>query len=413
MNLTRRSFSIGATAALLSGCAGGGSVPSTSARGNPALRPAASPQFDAWLTGFRARAAAQGISEQVLNRALRGAAYLPGVIERDQNQFHKRRTLEDYVAIATSQERLAGGRAALRRAGKAMAGIEDRFGVPPEVMAAIWGVETRYGTLRGDFPTISSLATLGFASRRARFFEGQLLAALRILQRGDTTQDKMVGSWAGAMGHTQFIPTTFEGFAVDFDGDGRRDVWAEDPTDALASTANYLAKSGWVRGPRWGYEVRLPTGMRAPSSSKSATWRSFADWTASGIRGVRGERLPKSGSAGLIRPSGDVGPALLITKNFNAIRRYNNADNYVIAVGHLSDRLAGRPGFSASFGPDEYGLTLQDRLRLQNRLAAKGYEIGTVDGVIGKKTLAAIEAYQRKAGLAVTGLPSRALLAAL
>jgi lytic murein transglycosylase len=413
MPLTRRSALMGALSLPLAACDGGLSAPTdvapTSSARAPRIEVAQNPAFDAWVAGFKPRAVAQGVSQNTVERAFRGVGYLPGVVERDRNQIQNRRSVEDYLAIATSDERVAMGRAKLRQYRATLDAIAGRYGVPAEVVTAVWGLESRYGTRRGNFPVIASLATLAFDGRRGAFFERQLVAALRILERGDTTPANMKGSWAGAMGHTQFIPTTYAAYAVDFTGDGRRDIWAEDPTDALASAAAYLSRSGWARGGRWGREVRVPEGLSAPTSSRGAPRRSLSGWAAAGVRAVTGP-LSGGGSAALIRPGGRVGPYLLIEDNFRALLRYNNTDRYAIAVGHLSDRLRGAGPFQASFGPDATGLTLAQRRQLQARLSAQGYDIGTVDGVIGAKTEAAIRAFQRREGLAVTGQASPALL---
>jgi len=236
-----------------------------------------------------------------------------------------------------------------------------------------------------------------------------LIAALRILQNGDITPDRMTGSWAGAMGHTQFIPTSYLGFAVDFTGDGRRDIWSDDPTDALASAAAYLSKSGWQRGQPWGMEVRLPSGF-ATGQTGRGKGRATADWAAQGVTRAGGAALPESGSGSIIIPAGPSGPAFLLFQNFNVILRYNNAENYAIGVGHLSDRLRGGPPVRGEFPPDKQGMTIADRQELQRRLTAKGFDTEGTDGVIGKKTRAAISGYQGAQGLPVTGEPTLVLL---
>ena len=268
MQITRRSFGIGALALLAAGSA------SASTAG-----------FDAWVQGFRPRSLKQGILPATFAAAFRSARELPEVVKQDRTQIEGRRTTEEFLAIATSPERLALGRKMVSKYGRTLAAIERRFGVEAHVVAAIWGFESFFGTKRGDIPTISALATLAYEGLRGEFFEKQLVAALQIVQRGDVAPARMLGSWAGAMGHTQFIPTTFQAYAVDFTGDGRRDIWAEDPTDALASTAAYLAKSGWVRGQPWGQEVILPRGF----STKKASARK--DWAAAGLQAADGGKL--------------------------------------------------------------------------------------------------------------------------
>ena len=341
------------------------------------MRAASNPAFDAWVTGAKARAKARGISSSTITRAFRNVGYLPGVVERDRNQTEFVRSFEDYLAIAASDDRIAKGRAMLRKHAGLLSQLEAKYGVEKEVIVAVWGLESRYGGRRGDVPVISALSTLAFDGRRGKFFEGQLMAALKILERGDVTPERMTGSWAGAMGHTQFIPTSYLAYAVDFRGDGRRDIWSDDPTDALASTAAYLSRSGWKRGQRWGDEI---TGRAA------------------------------TGRGRVVKPAGESGPVFEVYHNYKVLGRYNNAQKYIIGVGHLSDRLVGKGELRGTFGPDENGMTLADRKALQRGLTRAGYDVGEADGVIGKKTLKAIEAYQRARGLSVTGQPSMSLL---
>ncbi|MHA7876600.1 lytic murein transglycosylase [Roseivivax sp.] len=412
MTLTRRTFTSLAAAGLLSACGGGAGLPvatSPAPVGDPGLRPQPNAAYDAWVASFRGRAAAQGIPEATLARAFRGAGYLPGVVERDRNQTEFKRSFEDYLNIVAGEARVTTGRQKYAAFSDTLARIEARYGVPASVVTAIWGVESRFGARRGDIPVVSATSTLAFDGRRGAFFEAQLLAALRILARGDTTPERLTGSWAGAMGHTQFIPTTFQAHAVDFTGDGRRDIWAEDPTDALASAAAYLADSGWRRGLPLLVEVTAPAGLPTERGARRAT----SAWAAAGVRPARGGPLPELGEAALFTPAGAGGPAFLASRNFDVGLRYNNSENYALAVGYLAARIAGAPPLSASFGPDEYGLTVEDRRRLQERLTARGFDTGGTDGVIGPKTTEAIRAYQAAQGLAVTGEPSQALLRGL
>jgi lytic murein transglycosylase len=279
-------------------------------------------------------------------------------------------------------------------------------------VTAVWGLESFYGERRGNVPVISALSTLAYEGRRAEFFEQQLIAALKILQNGDVTPERMTGSWAGAMGHTQFIPTSYLAYAVDFTGDGRRDIWSEDPTDAIASTAAYLAKSGWTRGQPWGVEVRLPAGFNTGQSGRGTT-RSPADWAAQGVRDMAGRAVPDHGAASILIPAGPQGPAFMVFRNFTVITRYNNAESYVIGVGHLSDRLRGGPAIQGDYPPDAQGMTIADRQAMQRGLTRAGFDTEGSDGVIGPKTRAAISAYQARAGIAITGEPSLDLLARL
>lgn len=380
MNISRRQFGFGVSAIVL--CACNATTPlragDTGSTGLPAdLRPVPNAAYDAWVTSFRSRAARLGISNATLTDGFRGTGYLPGVVTRDRNQTEFKRSLEDYLSIAASDERVAKGRAAFTRHRTTLAALESRYGIDATIIAAIWGLESQYGERRGNVPVISATSTLAFDGRRGAFFEKQLIAALKILQNGDITPSRLTGSWAGAMGHTQFIPTSYEAFAVDFTGDGRRDIWSEDPTDALASTAAYLARNGWTRGLRWGGEV----GTGAPAGR-------------------------------IIQPQAG-GPQFAVTGNFGVIKRYNNSDAYAIGVGHLADRISGGGPLRASFPPDANGLTKADRITLQQRLSARGFDTGGADGVIGANTRRAISDYQASRGIAVTGEPSQALLRSL
>ncbi len=380
MGMTRRHFGIGIAAMYLAAC-DSTTLQSTSrpkSTGLPAdLKPVPNADYDVWVAAFKTRAEQQGISSATLATGFRGAGYLPGVVKRDRNQTEFSRTLEDYLAIAASDERVSKGRAAFAQHQSTLNALEGKYGVDAEIITAVWGLESFYGERRGDVPVISSTSTLAFDGRRGAFFEKQLMAALNILQSGDIPASRMTGSWAGAMGHTQFIPTSYQAFAVDFTGDGRRDIWSDDPTDALASTAAYLQRNGWTRKVRWGGEV----GAGAPAGTVIQ---------------------PQSG-----------GPKFAVTSNFKVIKRYNNSDAYAIGVGHLADRIGGSGPLRASFPPDSNGLTKDDRIALQQRLTARGFDTDGADGVIGPNTNKAISAYQSSKGLPATGEPSQELLQSL
>lgn len=380
MGITRRNFTAGLVGFGLVGCTtgGGGVAAPARASGLPAdLRPSFNAGYDTWVANFKKRASGSGISDATLRAGFRGAGYLSGVVKRDRNQVEFKRTLEDYLSIAASDERVAKGRAAFARHRATLNALESQYGVDAEIICAIWGLESFFGERRGDVPVISATSTLAYDGRRGAFFEKQLVAALKIIQNGDIPASKMTGSWAGAMGHTQFIPTSYQAFAVDFTGDGRRDIWSEDPTDALASTAAYLKRNGWTRGTRWGGEL----GNGAPAGSTLQ---------------------PQKG-----------GPKFSVTSNFRVIKRYNNSDSYAIGVGHLADRIGGAGPLKGKFPPDANGLTKDDRVALQRKLTAKGFDTGGADGVLGPKSKAAISAYQKARGLPVTGEPSVALLRSL
>ena len=356
----------------------------------------------AWVRSFRPRAAAEGITDATFARAMTGIRYRPDVIERDRNQAEFTKTIWEYLEIAASDERVANGRRAMRDRGQTLAAVEARYGVDAEVVAAIWGLESAYGTRRGDVPVIDALATLAYDGRRGRFFEGQLIAALKILQAGDVPPERMTGSWAGAMGHTQFIPTSYLAYAADFGGDGRRDIWSDDPTDALASTANYLRRSGWVTGQPWGLEVRLPDGFDFRQTGKGVR-KSVGEWMRLGVRGVDGGTIRDHGQARILLPAGSRGAAFMVFRNFDVISRYNAADAYVIGVGHLSDRIRGGEPIRASWPTGDRALKRAERRELQERLSAAGYSTGGADGVIGPNTEDAIRRYQRAMGLTPDG----------
>lgn len=408
--LTRRGAVLGLAA--LGGLAACGRSPGRVADTGPArgsMPMAANADFDAWVISFKNRAASSGYPPELLDTAFRGAGYIPGVIERDAKQTEFTRTLEDYLAIAASDERVKNGRAHFARRAALFRSLEASYGVEGKVVAAIWGMESSYGERRGDVPIVSAMATLAFAGRRKDFFESQLFAVLKILGNGDTTPARMVGSWAGAMGHTQFMPTSYLSYAVDHTGDGRRDIWSDDPTDALASAANYLRKHGWTKGQPWGVEVKLPEGFDRAKAGFSNS-RGADSWAGMGVRDMNGRQVPNHGAARVIEPAGAGGPAFMVFRNFDVIKRYNNATSYAIGVGHLGDRIAGGGPIRASFGPDPQGLTLEDRKEIQRRLTARGFDTDGSDGVIGAKSEAAIRAFELANGMPSTGLATKALL---
>jgi len=408
MALSRRFVLSGIGTLVLTGCASG--QPTVSA--GDTLPTARNPQWDAWVLSFRSRALSAGIREPVFDAAFSAAGYTPGVIERDRNQTESVRTLEDYIAIVADDAQIRDGRAKFAQYDGLLRQLEAQYGVEAHVIAAIWGVESRYGARRGSIPVISATSTLAYDGRRGAFFERQLLAALRIQQNGDISPRNMTGSWAGAMGHTQFIPTTYEAYAVDFRGDGRRDIWEDDPTDGLASAANYIARSGWRRGQPWGVEVRLPEGFDQRLTGRGSG-RSPDDWAALGVRDMDGQVVPNHGTGSILTPMGPAGPAFMIFSNYTVLSRYNNSQNYIIGVGYLSDRIAGGPPIRGGFPPDAQGLTMADRQDIQRRLAQAGFDPGDADGVIGDKTIAAIRAWEAANGLPVTGVASPELLVRL
>lgn len=368
--------------------------------------------FADWLEDFRPRALAAGIAPDVLDRALPMAKFNARIIARDRNQNEFTKTIWDYLDTAVSEDRIAHGTRALAQQGDVLARVEAEYGVDRHIVAAIWGLESAYGSFRGDIPTIEALATLAYDARRAAFFEEQLIAALKIIESGDVTAQAMRGSWAGAMGHTQFMPTSWWAHAVDFTGDGRRDVWSDDPTDALASAAAYLRHWGWTKDALWGLEITLPAGFDYDQTTERVK-KPVADWAALGVAPVAGGDLPDDGLASVLLPGGARGAAFLIFSNFQVIERYNTADAYVIAVGHLADRLRGGPAIQADWPRELRALSLAERMELQERLGAAGFDPQGVDGRIGPNTIAAVKAFQRANGRVPDGYASLEILQAL
>ena len=367
------------------------------------------PRFALWVKAFRKRALSRGISAKIFDRAFRGVKYDPAIIKKDRNQSEFTKQIWDYLDSAASPVRVKNGQAALRKHNRIFEKVEAHYGVEKEVVAAVWGLESAYGAQRGDIDVIGALATLTFDGRRGKFFEQQLMAALKILQNGDVTPRQMKGSWAGAMGHTQFIPTSYQAFAQDFDGDGKRDIWSSDPTDALASTAAYLAKAGWRKGQPWGVEVVLPKGFNYGLASRK-NMRNPSDWAAMGVRASSGGKVPNHGKASILLPAGSSGAAFMIFNNFAVIERYNKADAYVIGVGHLSDRLAGGPEIQASWPRGYAPLSFKQKKQMQRRLIRKGFDLEKVDGIIGPNTINAIRAFQLSVGATPDGYPSQKFL---
>ncbi|WP_075217786.1 lytic murein transglycosylase [Mongoliimonas terrestris] len=368
-------------------------------------------EFTAFVETLWPDAAAKGVSRRTFEAAFDGVGPDQGVLDAANRQAEFVKPIWEYLDGAVTDTRIATGREMLTVHRASLDRIEAAYGVPRTFVVAIWGMESSYGAVLNNprivRNAVRALATLAWkGGRRAKYGRNQLLAVLRILERGDTDPIHITGSWAGAMGHTQFIPTTYEAYAVDFDGDGRRNIWTSIP-DALASTANYLNKSGWRSGQTWGYEVRLPAGFAAAEDSR----RTLGEWQAAGVLRANGAGFPRGGdSARLWRPAGADGPAFLLLHNFAVIKRYNNANPYALGVGHLADRLGGGAAFTAPWPWDEQALTFDERRDLQSELARRGYDVGEIDGKIGSGTIEGIRAYQASAGLPVTGEPSQDLL---
>jgi membrane-bound lytic murein transglycosylase B len=367
-------------------------------------------QFTAFVDGFRLEAGAKGLSPATLDAALTNLVPDPEVLELATVQPEHVKTAGEYLALLVSDARLDNGRQKLKEQEATLAAVEAAHSVDRHVVLAIWGIESNYGSSMGTRRVVRSLATLAaFDTRRPEFWKGELLAALRILQSGDTSADNMSGSWAGAMGHTQFMPTTYAVHAVDFDKDGRRDIWGSIP-DALGSTANYLKVSGWTAGQPWGFEVQLPEAFDYALSASGQT-KTWAQWQALGVAQVPARNAaPSPGPWQLLLPAGWRGPAFLIGGNFRAILRYNNAVSYALAVGHLADRIAGVPAFTKAWPVEDKALAKADREELQRRLSTLGLGALNADGVIGGGTRAAIRLFQKAKGLPEDGHADLALL---
>lgn len=364
--------------------------------------------FEAWINDFRRQAAAEGIDQTTLAEAFDRASFQPRILELDRSQPEFTRQVWSYLDTAVSPQRVANGRERLEANRDTATSVARQYGVPSEIIVAIWGIESNYGSNFGDFETIDALATLGYDGRRQSFARGELMAALKILQNGDIDRERMRGSWAGAMGHTQFIPSSFLAYAVDDDDDGRRDIWGSIP-DVMASTANYLAKSGWQRGQRWGTEVTLPSGFDYAQTELSVRHDS-REWAAQGVKSVTGEPLPNFDQASVIAPAGAKGPAFLVGPNFRVIMRYNASTSYALAVATLADRIAGRPGIQGEWPRAEPALSRSQIRRMQQALNDHGFDVGTPDGLVGPNTRAGLRAYQRSIGAIPDGYPTQALI---
>lgn len=371
--------------------------------------------FDAWVKAFWPQARAAGVSKSTYDRAFQGLSPDPDVLRLAGRQAEFIKPIWDYLGSAVSTKRIEDGREKAVAWKSWLKRIEARYGVDQYIVLAIWGIESSYGAVL-DNPkivrnVIRSLATLAYRDKRRKKFGGtQLIAALKILERGDPPHSTLTGSWAGAMGHTQFIPTTYNAYAADIDGDGRRNIWTSIP-DALASTANYLSESGWQKGKTWGYEVALPSQFNFALADEK-TKKTLAEWSRLGVRRNHGRAFPRpNDEAVLILPAGARGPGFLMLKNFRVIKRYNNATAYALAVGHLADRIRGGEGFKQSWPTDTPPLKSKDEIRtMQTLLTRRGFGTGGVDGRIGPMTRKAIQNFQQKTGMIADGYPTQDLL---
>ncbi|MDP2782773.1 lytic murein transglycosylase [Devosia sp.] len=355
------------------------------------------------------QAEARGVSRSAFERAFASYNYLPKVMELTGKQPEFSQTVQQYIDRRVTDGQATKGRAMRQEWNQTLTGAEQRWGVQPEIVLAIWGMETNFGGFMGGENTIHALATLTEGGYRASFFREELLTALRIVSDGHVSADNMTGSWAGAMGHTQFMPSSFMRFAVDYNGDGRKDIW-NSVQDALGSTANYLNNFKWRPGETWGYEVKLPSSFdfaRARTMDRAP----LSQWQALGIQRTSGRAFPRPNDIGrLYMPAGASGPVFLLLPNFDVIKRYNNSDSYALAVGHLADRIIGGGDFATPWPAGDSALNKAQRTQLQTLLAQAGFDVGTPDGVVGPKTRAAVRAYQNRVGLPADGHVSGLLL---
>jgi len=403
---------------LLAGCQStGASAPPSAETGlstatvATAVRAAPQPaqSFPDWLRALRTEALAQGIRAQTFDRAFQRVKLSDRVVELDSSQPEFTRQVWQYLDSAVNEKRVQAGRQKLQQHAALLNRITQRSGVPAEILVAFWGVETDFGNSTGGFSVIDALTTLAYEGRRASYFRTELLAALRILDSGDIAPDRMSGSWAGAMGQTQFMPTIFLKHAVDEDGDGHRDIWNSMP-DVLASTAKFVLANGWRSGEPWGQEVRLPAGFPYEQAELSVV-KPLSEWRRMGVLAAGGETLGGGEEpASIIVLAGHQGPAFLVRENFRAIMRYNPSTSYALAVALLADRMAGRASVLGSWPRQELALTKDERMELQQRLTTLGMEPGTPDGIVGANTRNAVRRFQSSVGAVPDGFATKSLL---
>jgi lytic murein transglycosylase len=369
--------------------------------------------FDAWREGFIGKAVGAGWARDRVERELAALTLDSSVVAADRRQPELSRPIGDYMTASVSDARIQRAQALRAQLATPLEDVTAKTGVPPEILLAIWGVESNFGQNQGGYDVVRSLATLAADGRRRSWAESQLMAALKIIFSGEAPRERLKGSWAGAMGQTQFTPEDYLAWAVDEDGDGRRDIWGSS-ADALGSTGNFMArKAAWRRGQGWAREVVLPGGF--DYSLAEGPFQPRAAWAALGVRTADGRDWNVAETAeamGLILPAGWSGPAFLILPNHMAIRAYNNSTTYALAVGLLADRIAGRPALARAW-PADQPLTLADRMAAQTGLSRLGFDAGEADGVIGLKTRAAARAWQKSRGLPADGYLTYGLIQAL
>jgi membrane-bound lytic murein transglycosylase B len=366
------------------------------------------PKFDAFLVGARAEAISQGIRPEVFDRATAGITPIASIAASNANQPEFTKPVWAYLDSAVSARRIKDAQVMLARYGTVLDRIAGQYGVPREILVAIWGMETDFGADTGGINLFAALATLAYDGPRMGYARPEFFAALKIYQQQQYPVSEMVASWAGAFGQTQFTPTTFLKFAADGDGDGRIDLWRSAP-DALASAARLLQGQGWKPGQPWGYEVILPKGF-AYEDADTDTLRPIREWRSRGVKAYGGALPDLDEDAAIYLPAGAKGPAFLLFSNFNVILKYNNAASYALAVGLLADRMAGAAPVKHAWPRDERPLSRDERLRFQNVLNRQGFDAGTPDGVLGRKTRSALRQYQKSHGIAADGFVTAAML---
>ncbi|HST94997.1 MAG TPA: lytic murein transglycosylase [Microvirga sp.] len=360
--------------------------------------------FQLFVQNLWPAARARGISRGTFDEAFRGLGPDPKIVALTRKQSEFVRPIWDYINGALSTQRLERGRQMAADWSRTLAAVERTYGVPRSVVLGVWGMETNFGSFTGSIDAVRALATLAYTGYRGDFFREELLTALQILEAEQVERNRMLGSWAGAMGHTQFMPSSYMKFAVDGNRDGSRDIWGSVP-DALASTANYLRQHGWRPGLPWGFEVRIPRGFDFRNLRQG-----FASWQALGLRRIDGKPMPRSGEATLFLPGGARGPAFLVTDNYAVIKAYNSSDAYAMGVAHLGDRLMGGPPIQGAWPKDEPMLDKDQRQEVQQRLAGLGLYDGEADGKLGSKTRDAVRNFQLRRGLIPDGYADVALL---
>lgn len=371
----------------------------------------ADPKFEAFIQNtLWPRMKAAGVSRALFDSAFAGITDPdPTVLKLADNQPEFKSTTSAYLEKAVTPIRIDTGRRKKAEEEQLLSAIERKYGVDRHILLGIWGMESNFGKDKGSMSVMRSLATLAYSGRRKDYANEQLVAAFKILQRGLVTPEKFTGSWAAAMGHTQFIPTSYLSFAVDWTGDGKKDIW-NSRQDALASTANYLAKAGWKSDRPWGWQVTLPKGFNMALIGRTH-WRTVAEWEKLGVKRADGSKFGASQvKAFVMVPQGLEGPRFLVTQNFLAIMKYNISHSYALAVGHLADRIRGNGPFQGAWPDVDFDLSFEQRVALQKKLTALGFETGGSDGRFGARTYEAIIAYQKQRGLPLDGVPSVKLL---